>query len=714
MPQLLRDIAERQPKVIICVGSEALTALTSEGAIARARGKLLAPLKKIRVGTAKIIATYHPASALLDGHIRQQILDAISEDFGYAQNLVNPTSAGGHRTLLPEGYKSSELIDALHSIQSARELACDLEWLAIPGRKVAWPWTPTYQLSMSLTGRFKTGMRTVAFAWPPPASAFSALRSFLATRPLIFHNAMADVIWLLFAGFEPIVGGDSMLLAYLLDEHRRAGLKGLAPLVAGVESGWEQKPWHRRPVTRKGWLELLGYNAGDTENTLSLHDALLAQLAKLPRSRRENLLRVYRSLLLPAVKPFARIALEGVPINPKRLAYEVRKQERLYRKAIARLAKRTGLRPDVAERLANSPAQVTRFARDAYGLEVDSSREDELAAYAGQYPALRDIKEIKHLRKMRSTYIEPWQRLIKSQRDNRLHSIYLLGATRTGRLSAELEEGGSLLLTPRAYWVRDLVDGEHEDGDYELLVADYSQLELRIAAWLAPEQRMRALYAAGEDLHRTSAAYMIAKREADINAEQFWKQRKKWQAKVDKEDRQKAKGENFGLLYGMQEAHFRKYVRDNYQVEMTESEAHDTYGEHFVLYPDLKPWHERAVAEAERRGYTLTPFGRYRYGVEPTQAINTPIQSTGSDLAVFALTVIDERFLSELSPRDARLVGFAHDCVIVRSLKSKRSIVERIIQETMEHPPLERVGIDEIPVPLVAEVLKGATWAKAK
>lgn len=723
---LAEEIAQVKPKVIVCIGLWAIKTLTGEGTIARARGKLLAPKAKIRVGGAKIIATYHPAAGMHNPGKRTFFEDAIIEDLKYAKNVVNPILKTAVRTLLPEGYTSRELIDALHDIQSAHVLSCDLEWLA-PNRakaKIGWPWTPGLsQLSMSLSARLpghERAYRTVAFSWPPPAKAFDALKHFLSKRKLIFHNAMADVIWMLAAGLDPLIGGDTMLRSYLLDEHRRAGLKGLAPLVASVESGWEQKPWHRRPSTKEGWIDLLSYNADDTENTLSLDAALATAHGRLPAERRDNITRMYESLLLPAVKPFARIALAGVPINALKLRKEIRRHNRLLIKVVNRLAKRTGLRPDNAEQMAMTPERTTRYLRDAFGLEIDSSRESALIEYVSQYPVIKDIQTVRHLRKFKSTYLEPWERLLVRQGDKRLHSIYLLGATRTGRLSAEVEEGGSLLLTPREFFMRDLVDVEAEDSEFEIHSADYSQLELRIAAWLAPEHTMRALFEAGEDLHATTAAYMVAKREEgmSLTAEKFWKRRKRWVLHISKDKalfkelRQAAKGENFGLLYGMQEKHLGQYVLDNYQVRLDAQEVHRMHVGHFELYSDLKAWHERAVADAEELGYVVTPLGRYRFDIEPTQAINTPIQATGSDLCVFALSVIDEAL--EGRREDAQLIGFVHDCILVRVRKSKRAEIAALIQGTMEHPPLERLKIDEIPVPLVAEVAIGPTWGQAK
>jgi len=715
---LAEEIAQVKPKVIVLIGLQAVKALTSETALGKARGKLLQVSSKVRVGDALVIATYHPAWAMHNPAMLKTMEDGIIEDLRYAQNLVNPSKAKGARKTLADGYTIDELRDALMWLRKARELSCDLEWTAPPKVKFGWPWNGAELLSLSLTGKIEGGLRTVALAWPAREKSAEKVRAmlsaFLRKRPIFNHNIMADAIWLLSKNVEFSINGDTMLLSYLLDENRRAGLKGLAPLVAGVAAGWETKPWHRRPESHAGWQELLDYNADDTENTYKLRDAQVAELVKLAPMRARNIARVYSRLLVPAVKPFAHAALYGLPINRKKLEALRKTYEARRTNAIKHLARLTQLREDKAEELAMSPAKVKDFARAAFGLEIETSREEELGPYAEQYPALKHIKEIKHLSKFLSTYIRPWARMLDRQNDGRLHSIYLLGATRTGRLSADVEEGASALLMPRDFEMRDLVDAEAEDSEYEILTADYSQLELRIAAWLFPEYNMRKLYQAGADLHRTSAAYMVAKaHRPDIDAERFRRNRKKWEARVTKEERQAAKGENFGLLYGMQELHFAAYVEQNYGVKLTPAQAHTTYEEHFKLYDGLRPAHARMIEEANRKGYTLTPFGRYRYEIEATKVINTPIQSTGSDLGVFAFTLIYEDLQRELEAVDAQLIGFVHDAVIVRSKKALREQVSVIIKQNMENPPLQRVGIDEIPVPLVAEVAHGPTWAKA-
>lgn len=711
-PYLAEEIMAVKPKVIVCVGRWALKALTGEESLSRARGRLLTPLPKIRVGDAKIIATFHPAFFLYSH--RQSILDSIVEDLKAAQNVANPTTSGGSTILLPEGYKTRELVTALKTLELAKSLACDLEWLAIPNKeRISWPWTPgCEQLSIAFSGRVDGELRTVALAWPSRDDALEELKRFAESKRLQFHNAMADVIWLLSHSIKPRVSGDSMLLSYLLDEQRRAGLKGLAPLVAGTEAGWEQKPWHRRPVTREGWLELLQYNADDTANTLRLEEGLVTQLKTLDKERANNIWRMYKKLLLRCIVPFAEMALVGVPIDEDKLEREIETHTKARRAAIASLSEAARIRPDAAERLAGSPQQVTKYAQEAYGLQVDSSREDALSDYVKQYPPLGYIQTFKHERKMLGTYLEPWSRLIKNQRESRLHSVYLLGATRTGRLSAEIEEGGSLLLTPRDGWARDLVSA---DPGWEIHAADYSQLELRIAAWLAPDKTMRRLYREGADLHTATAAFIKGFSERHWTVAEFWKDRQRYMQAVTKGERQDSKGINFGKLYGMQDEKFIAYSKNTFGVIFTLEEAALFDTGFFELYSDVRAWHERCKQEFYHGVPTLTPFGRYRFDVGGvTEQINTPIQATGSDLAIFSLAVIANRLEREVGRRNFEMIGFVHDCVLVHAKRSVRDEVRRIIQTSMEQPPIHLLGIDSIPVPLVAEVATGKTWASAK
>lgn len=698
------------------MGVYALKALTGEGTVAKNRGRIIAPLSRIRVGDARIIASYHPA-AYLHNH-NKQTLASIIEDFRYAQNLIKGNGGNGKptRILLPPPYSSDELVAALLTLAPANELACDLEWTAKPGQDISWPWTPgTEQLSISFTGRIAGKLHSVSFGWPPSKRGRRAIAAFIAKRKLIYHNAMADVIWLLHQGFEPPVNGDTMLRAYLLDESRRAALDQLAPLVAGTEPGWKIKPWHRRPESLRGWRELLNYNCEDTEATLLVHEDFERQMAMLDTEKRDNLNRAYYALLLPAIKPFARAALRGTPIDIDALDEAVAEHQGLMNESAEKLAAIMGVSAVAAAKLAGSPDRALRYFQEA-GLPIVSTRDEELSDYKDDYPMVAYTQEYKHERKMCSTYLLPWRKLALQQGDGSFHSVYRLGSTRTGRTSAELEIGGSLQLAPRAPWVRRLVKARR---GRKILAADYAQIEMRMVAWLGPERTMRRLFEEGVDLHTATAAFLKALHVKQISVADFWKERDKWMLLVTKEERQRAKGVNFGFLYKMQAPKFVKVAKNDYGVILSLDEAEDARNGFFELYSDLNAWHDRAEYEGMSQGFTVTPFGRYRTDIQDaTKAINTPIQSTASDLTMFAMTIIDERLQARfggvpVGEMKACLIGFVHDSVLVEADDDVVDEVTAIIKDAMEHPPLKRVGIKKIPVPLKADVVCGQNWADA-
>ena len=251
------------------------------------------------------------------------------------------------------------------------------------------------------------------------------------------------------------------------------------------------------------------------------------------------------------------------------------------------------------------------------------------------------------------------------------------------------------------------------DKDWEIHSADYSQIELRIIAWLAPEPRMAKLYQEGADLHRATAAYLKSYAKQRWTVQEFWPKRRKLMAAVSAQDRQNAKGINFGFNFGMQAPTFVAYASANYGVNFTLGEAETAKDGYFQLYGGLAAWHDRCKHEFYAGIPTVTPFGRYRASIgSVTEQINTPIQSTASDLTVLALIAVAKRLHKQVGDK-AEVIGFVHDCVLVHAHTNVRDTVREIIKTTMEHPPLDRVGIDSIPIPLIADVKTGRSWAEA-
>jgi DNA polymerase-1 len=216
-----------------------------------------------------------------------------------------------------------------------------------------------------------------------------------------------------------------------------------------------------------------------------------------------------------------------------------------------------------------------------------------------------------------------------------------------------------------------------------LVKADYSQIELRIAAKIADDERMLDAYHRGEDLHTTTARTVLGKSE------------------VSKADRQLSKSLNFGLLYGMGAKSLAAYAASNFGVALTVAEAAKHRDAFFRTYPGLRTWH-RSVPSGIVQTRTLT--GRRRVDVSAfTEKLNTPTQGTGADGLKRALALLWER---RAACPDAFPVLLVHDEIVVECDETKQNEATVWVREAM------RDGMAPLlaPVPVEVEVSAGRTW----
>jgi len=215
--------------------------------------------------------------------------------------------------------------------------------------------------------------------------------------------------------------------------------------------------------------------------------------------------------------------------------------------------------------------------------------------------------------------------------------------------------------------------------------ADYSQIELRLAAKIANESRMREAYQRGDDLHTLTAALVLKK---DVAA-------------VTKADRQLAKAVNFGLLYGMGAKGFRVYARTNYGVRLTEAEAAAYREAFFAAYPGLRAWHRR---QGKQPVETRTVLGRRRCRVERfTEKLNTPVQGSGADGLKAAMGLLWER---RAECPSAVPVLFVHDEVVVECDEADGEAVKAWLVAAM----VDGMAPFADPVPVAVEAAVAKTW----
>ena len=285
--------------------------------------------------------------------------------------------------------------------------------------------------------------------------------------------------------------------------------------------------------------------------------------------------------------------------------------------------------------------------------------------------------------------------------NNVIHATYNVGFVRTGRLSCaspNLQQcAGSLkpAFIPRPGHV--------------LLDLDYSQVELRVAAFISRSQPMIEAFQRGDDLHRLLAAKIAGKAPEDVTSL----------------ERKRAKAGNFGLLYGMSPGGFQSYAATAYDVSLTLAEAQAVHSAFFEMWDGMRQWHERAKRRAYERGYVTSPIGRtqwlsdlyskssFKSSHAERNALNSPVQGFGSDLMQMAAASIMGTLPGYPLPKveGAHVVATVHDeiCIEVPQDRWQEILVE--CKRRMEDVNTFLRPLDcQMDVPIVAGPSAGTRW----
>ncbi|KKN03915.1 hypothetical protein LCGC14_1102940, partial [marine sediment metagenome] len=480
-----RELEAVQPKVIVTLGGVPLKALTGKTAIGENRGKLL-PLLPAYRSSVRVIPSYHPASILHQPSIRAVRMQQIADDLKLAKKFTD----GGvwDATIVTNPAKVPRALDLLSRCDS---LACDLEWEVFPGRKMAWPWsrldgrTPRL-VSFGLAGRVDGRLLSCSFD-AEDLSLVNPVRELLLRIPSIYHNAVADVIWLLSRGIHPTIAGDTWILAFLLNIQSSLSLKALAPTLTSVPAGWGDEMGDLLgavPATPEEWQQTKEYNAKDAVATFLLDEELAT------RSEGKPFMPLYREVLLPAALRLSEASLAGVPFDVERL-HELAAAAQVRIKTLTTRIRDTvgSSRPMDAAYAVERVAGITLPRTEK--TERPSISAEALLPYRNRHPLVKDMLTVSKLQKMDGTYLRPWGSLLDEQGDQRLHSIYRLAGPRTGRTAAEQERGGTAQQYPRWQPLRQCLQAP---PGWKIISADQSQIELRVGAWVVQERQMLAFF----------------------------------------------------------------------------------------------------------------------------------------------------------------------------------------------------------------------------
>ena len=307
------------------------------------------------------------------------------------------------------------------------------------------------------------------------------------------------------------------------------------------------------------------------------------------------------------------------------------------------------------------------------------------------HPVIEALLEYREYEKLRGTYVDGYLPLIEA--DGRIHTRFNQMAATTGRLSSDRPNLQNIPIRSESGRTirRAFIAGEGA----EFLVADYSQIELRVLAHMSGDPFLVEAFQKGSDIHTATAARVWGLEEAEVTADL----------------RRTAKMINFGLLYGMEAFG----LADRLGISRDEAQEHmDAYFSQFV---DVKEFMASVVTLARNQGYTTTLFGRRRYLPElksdnyrirqmgERMALNAPVQGTAADIIKKAMIDLDAGLRSE--GLASTLILQIHDELILECTLDELDVAEKLVVGTME-------GVVDLDVPLRVDVATGPDLASVK
>lgn len=549
-----------------------------------------------------------------------------------------------------------------------------------------------------LAGKHITNGAAAPVNLPPFASeSMAPLRAMLEDHTVkkIAQNAKYDVLVLRGAGVT--VAGlefDTMLASYVLNPGRRShGLDALALEVLGhTMTSYEQMVGKGRSQLT---FDVLGvdaardYSCEDVDITMRLRAHFEPALVDV------GMLELLTTMEVPLIDVLAAMEWEGIAID---LAWFDALKTRFQAE---REAVELAIYSEAGEEFnINSNPQLRTILFEKLGLPVkkktatgpstDASVLQELAEEGHTLPTL--LMEYRELFKLEGTYIDALPRMI-NPRDQRIHTSYNQTVAATGRLSSSDPNLQNIPI--RRELGREIRRGFVARDGWQLLSADYSQIELRLLAHMSGDPAFVTAFNAGGDIHKQTAAIIFGVPVADVTSDM----------------RGSAKTINFATIYG-QGAHALSR-----QLKVSHAEAKEFIDMYFERFAGVKAFLEQCVTVAKQRGYAETIFKRRRYIPELRErnfnmrafgervAANAPIQGSAADLIKIAMINVHRAL--ESGALASRMLLQVHDELVFEIAPGEEETMRALVKREME-------GAATLDVPLLVEMNVGRDWVAAK
>lgn len=660
------EIFKVKPKIIVPLGNVALERIQGLKGITRHRGKVLVnPRYK-----AKVIATMHPASVFRVEENRVKIkkdLKRVAQEL----RIERTGSLKGDYKVIKTVKEAEELRDTL---AKAEEFTFDIETddlNFLKGSVLGIAFSHKEQFGRYLPFLGDHAKDHTKDLWLPEEKKqiFEIAKAILSNKSKkIAHNGKFDCKFLRKMGLE--VNNfyfDTMLAHHLLDENESHGLKDLAVAetdLGGYENALDPYLPTKAASYRNIPLDILGKYAGlDADCTLRLKKKFE------PRLKDQGLTNVFNIIVMPSSKLLTDVEYSGICIDKE---YLLALREQYQTKMLI-------LEEEFKEKHGeginiNSTKQLRELFFKTLNLRPagrtptkrPSTDHKSLIELAKQHEAPKLILEHRKLSKVCSTFIVGLLEVM--DHEGRVHTDYIIIGTVTGRLSSKKPNLQNIPNTEEIRKIFVPVKGS------KFIVADFSQMELRVMCEYSADTELLEAFKRGEDIHSLVASRVLKIPQAEVTAKQ----------------RSLAKGIVFGLIYGRGS----KSVAEELGLSIIEAERF--INQFFAEFPTIRSWMEKQKRLARKQGYVTNLFGRRRRLPEinsqdikkassaARQSMNSVVQGGASDITCLSAIRVMER-LKE-SGLKTRLVLNVHDELVFECPEDEIKEAQEIVLNTMEYP----------------------------
>ena len=426
-----------------------------------------------------------------------------------------------------------------------------------------------------------------------------------------------------------------------------------------------------------------GYYAVYLRLYREIADPLVAELKK------DGLWSLYQDLELPLVTALAAMEAHGILVDPKTLDTLAAELDETLKGLTETIYREAGEEFNI-----NSPKQLGVILFEKLGLPVlkrtktGPSTSADVLEELSDHPIVASVLEYRQVAKLKSTYTDSLKDLI-SPVTKRIHTTFNQTVTATGRLSSTQPNLQNIPV--RSSEGRRIRAAFVAPEGHVLLMADYSQIELRLLAHLSGDEVLQGAFLSGQDIHAQTAAEVFGLPLHEVTAEQ----------------RNAAKAINFGIIYGISSFGLAKGIH------LTRAEAQAYIDSYFLRYPMVKGYLDSMVEKGKRDGYVETLAGRRRYlpnlksrnfalrNFAARTAMNTPIQGSAADIIKLAMLKVYQALQD--AKLKSRLLLQVHDELVLEVPEGELEVAASLVKREME-------GVYSLAVPLVVGVSYGRNW----